>query len=97
MQVRAIITAAGTGKRMNSKKPKVLHEVGGIRMISRVINNVRNAAISEIYVIIGESSEAVKEILPEGVKAIEQQEQLGTTHAVKQAAELIDIEGESLV
>ena len=45
MQVRAIITAAGTGKRMNSKKPKVLHEVGGIPMISRVINNVRNAGI----------------------------------------------------
>ena len=97
MQVRAIITAAGTGKRMNSKKPKVLHEVGGIPMISRVINNVRNAGISEIYVIIGESSEAVKEILPEGVKAIEQQEQLGTAHAVKQAAELKDLEGETLV
>src|SRR5699024_5047653 len=49
------------------------------------------------YVIIGESSEAVKEILPEGVKAIEQQEQLGTAHAVKQAAELKDLEGETLV
>ena len=98
MQVRAIITAAGTGKRMNSKQPKVLHEVCGIPMITRVINSVKDAGVSEIYVVLGNDSEAVKAILPEDIKTVEQKEQLGTADAVKQLeSELQNQEGETLV
>lgn len=98
MQTRAIIVAAGVGKRMNSKKPKVLHEVCGIPMITRVINNVKQAGISDIYVVLGTSHEAVTEILPDDVKVVVQDEQLGTAHAVNQtAAELSEADGNTLI
>lgn len=98
MQVRAIITAAGTGKRMNSKQPKVLHEVCGIPMITRVINSVKNAGVSEIYVVLGTESQKVKDILPEDVKTVEQEAQVGTADAVRQLeSELQNQEGETLV
>jgi N-acetylglucosamine-1-phosphate uridyltransferase (contains nucleotidyltransferase and I-patch acetyltransferase domains) len=86
MQTRVIIVAAGVGKRMNSKKPKVLHEVCGIPMITRVINTVKTAGISDIRVVSGSGQDAVAEILPEDVKITVQKEQLGTAHAVKQTA-----------
>lgn len=98
MQTRAIIVAAGVGKRMNSKKPKVLHEVCGIPMITRVINNVKAAGISDIYVVLGSEHEAVSEILPAGVKVAVQNEQLGTAHAVSQTApEISEAAGETLI
>lgn len=98
MQTRAIIVAAGVGKRMNSKKPKVLHEVCGIPMITRVINNVKAAGISDIHVVSGSEHDAVTEILPEDVKVAVQKEQNGTAHAVScTAPELAEAEGSTLV
>ena len=98
MQTRAIIVAAGVGKRMHSKKPKVLHEVCGIPMITRVINTVRTAGISDIHVVSGSGQDEVTEILPEDIKIAVQKEQLGTAHAVKQTApELEGAEGNTLI
>ena len=97
MQTRAIIVAAGVGKRMNSKKPKVLHEVCGIPMITRVINNVKAAGISDIHVVSGSGHDAVTEILPDDVKIAVQKEQNGTAHAVNcTAPELRGAEGSTL-
>src|SRR5699024_12750278 len=95
MQTRAIIVAAGVGKRMNSKKPKVLHEVCGIPMITRVISNVNQAGIRDIYVVLGTSHEAVTEILPDDVKVVIKDEQLGTAHAVNQTAAELSVAGGS--
>ncbi|WP_026860098.1 bifunctional UDP-N-acetylglucosamine diphosphorylase/glucosamine-1-phosphate N-acetyltransferase GlmU [Jeotgalicoccus psychrophilus] len=98
MQTRAIIVAAGVGKRMNSKKPKVLHEVCGIPMITRVINNVKAAGISDIHVVSSSGHDAVTEILPDDVKVAVQKEQRGTAHAVSSAApELSGSEGSTLI
>lgn len=98
MQTRAIIVAAGVGKRMNSKKPKVLHEVCGIPMITRVINNVKAAGISDIHVVSSSGHDAVTEILPDDVKVAVQKEQRGTAHAVSSAApELSGFEGSTLI
>ncbi len=98
MQTRAIIVAAGVGKRMNSKKPKVLHDVCGIPMITRVINNVKAAGISDIHVVLGLEHDEVIEILPEDVKVAVQKEQHGTAHAVScTAPELGEAEGGTLI
>ena len=98
MQTRAIIVAAGVGKRMNSKKPKVLHEVCGIPMITRVINTVKAAGISELHVVTGSGHDAVTEILPADVKVAVQDQQEGTAHAVSQTApELSSAEGNTLI
>lgn len=53
---RAIIMAAGIGKRMQPvtlEKPKPLVKVKGIRMIDSVIRGLHNNGIFEIYVVVG--------------------------------------------
>lgn len=53
---RAIIMAAGQGKRMQPvtlRTPKPLVKVGGIRMIDTVIRGLRSHGIAEIYVVVG--------------------------------------------
>lgn len=53
---RAIIVAAGMGKRMQPltfKTPKPLIEVNGVRMIDTVIRGLQNNGIKEIYIVVG--------------------------------------------
>lgn len=53
---RAIIMAAGIGKRMQPltfETPKPLVKVNGIRMIDTVVDGLRINGISEIYVVVG--------------------------------------------
>ncbi len=53
---RAIIMAAGIGKRMQPltlQIPKPLVKVNGVRMIDTVINGLRENGITEIYVVVG--------------------------------------------
>src|SRR3989338_1608267 len=86
----AVILAAGKGTRMRSARPKVLHEVCGITLLKCVIEAVQNAEISEIIVVVGDKKEEVKDSLKGvSVKIVEQQEQLGTAHAVLSARHLL--------
>ena len=53
---RAIIMAAGIGKRMQPvtfETPKPLITVNGVRMIDTVIQALNNNNITEIYVVVG--------------------------------------------
>ena len=53
---RAIIMAAGIGKRMQPltfETPKPLVKVNGVRMIDTVVDGLRSNGISEIYVVVG--------------------------------------------
>lgn len=53
---RAIIMAAGVGKRMQPltlKTPKPLVKVNGVRMIDTVVDGLRANGIAEIYVVVG--------------------------------------------
>jgi len=82
----AIILAAGKGSRMRSLKAKVLHEVGGVPMIVRVIGTALRAGISNIAVVVGHQADEVRSTvtryLPNTpVKWALQYEQLGTAHA----------------
>lgn len=68
---RAIIVAAGEGKRMRPvtlEIPKPLVRVNGIRMIDTVINALRENEIQEIYIVVGclkEQFEILKQEYPE--------------------------------
>lgn len=94
----AIILAAGAGTRMKSSKPKVLHEVSGKSMVKHVIEQVRKAGAKNIIVVVGHGAELVKGTLEnEDVSFAVQEQQLGTGHAVMQASDLIDRDGNVLV
>lgn len=85
----AVILAAGEGKRMYSKKPKVLHEICGMSMVEHVCKSAKEAGAEEIVVVVGHCAEEVQEKL-RGVKFVIQETQLGTGHAVIQADKYIE-------
>lgn len=91
----AVILAAGEGKRMKSDMPKVLHEVLFKPMIDWVVDSAKGAGIDGICVVTGHGGEKVEAHLRgRGVDCefAVQSEQLGTGHAVKQAADYIERE-----
>ncbi|HET6463239.1 MAG TPA: NTP transferase domain-containing protein, partial [Candidatus Krumholzibacteria bacterium] len=85
--VAAVILAAGMGKRMQSDLPKVLHAVGGRPMVLHVIDAVSAIGASPIVVITGYQAERVEAACADAdVLFARQEQQLGTGHAVMQAA-----------
>lgn len=87
----ALVLAAGQGKRIKSDLPKVLHKVCGKEMVNHVIDNMREANIQDINVIIGKGAELVKAgTETRNVSYSLQEEQLGTGHAVKCAKEFLE-------
>jgi bifunctional UDP-N-acetylglucosamine pyrophosphorylase/glucosamine-1-phosphate N-acetyltransferase len=88
--VQAIILAGGKGTRMKSDLPKVLHELRGKLVIRHTIDNVREAGIGDVIVIVGYGRELVMEHLGDGVRFAVQEEQLGTGHAARQALPLLE-------
>lgn len=73
---RAIILAAGIGKRMNPvtlRTPKPLVKVNGVRMIDTIIKALYDNGITEIYIVVGYLKEQFSEVLKEyqGITLIE--------------------------
>lgn len=85
-----IILAAGKGTRMKSKLYKVLHPVCGKPMVEHIINRVEETQPQEIITIVGHGAEMVKEQLGNRSEYALQAEQLGTGHAVMQAAQFLE-------
>jgi bifunctional UDP-N-acetylglucosamine pyrophosphorylase / glucosamine-1-phosphate N-acetyltransferase len=79
----AIVLAAGRGVRMRSSLPKVLHPVGRVPMVRRVVNALREAGVSEIVVVLGSDAERVRSVLGEPVTVVVQPVPLGTGDAVR--------------
>jgi len=84
-QVTALILAAGEGKRMQSDKAKVLHELCGKPLIEWVYEAAANAGIDRCVVIVGHRAEQIIEYMGDRVEYAYQKQQLGTGHAVQQA------------
>jgi len=88
--VMSVILAAGEGKRMKSKKCKVMHTLCGKPMIRLVYDAALSAGVKKQIVIVGYRSEQVRQHMGEEVLYVQQQEQIGTGHALLQALEYID-------
>lgn len=88
--VTVVILAAGHGTRMKSDLIKVMHPIAGKPMIGHVVNNVRRAGLDDITVVVGYQQERLRAYLGDSVQYAVQEEQLGTGHAVLQAAPQID-------
>lgn len=89
-QALAIVMAAGKGTRMKSKKSKLVHKIYGKEIIRRAVENVKRAGIEEVITVVGYQKEQIEEVLKDTVKYAIQDEQLGTGHAVIQAAKLLE-------
>ena len=85
--MNVVILAAGMGKRMQSDLPKVLHPLAGKPLLSHVINTARHLAPSVCCVVYGHGGDTVPSRLAAAdLHFVLQQPQLGTGHAVMQAA-----------
>ncbi|MAU53089.1 MAG: bifunctional N-acetylglucosamine-1-phosphate uridyltransferase/glucosamine-1-phosphate acetyltransferase [Roseovarius sp.] len=93
MPVALIVLAAGKGTRMNSDLPKVLHPVAGEAMLIHAMAAGAALDPARVVVVAGHGAEAVRTAVlahdPEAQVVI-QAEQLGTAHAVAQAAPALD-------
>jgi len=78
-----LIMAAGLGKRMFSKLPKILHPIMGKYVIQFVVDLAREIASSEIVVIVGKNGDRVKKIIGPGVRYAVQPLPRGTGDAVQ--------------
>jgi bifunctional UDP-N-acetylglucosamine pyrophosphorylase / glucosamine-1-phosphate N-acetyltransferase len=79
------IMAAGKGTRLKSKRPKVLHEIGGRALLLHVIAAAKKIVHADhIFCIIGHESDRVKAAVEHtGVQFVLQAEQRGTGHAMQ--------------
>jgi len=79
-----LILAAGEGKRMRSRTPKVLHALCGRPLISYPLRLARTLA-DRVVMVVGPDAEGVQAAAGDDVTVVEQRERLGTGHAVLQA------------
>jgi len=89
MTLAAVILAAGQGTRFKSSLPKVLHRLGGRPLVRYAVDAAQAVADLPPVLVIGHGAEAVRAELGDRVLYAVQAEQLGTGHAVLQAAELL--------
>jgi len=90
-----LILAAGFGKRMKSDTIKVLHEASGRPIIDYVVDLAAALSAERPVVVIGHQRERVKANCESRADFAVQDEQLGTGHAVLQAASVVERKGAS--
>ncbi|MFC0135978.1 UDP-N-acetylglucosamine diphosphorylase/glucosamine-1-phosphate N-acetyltransferase [Massilia eurypsychrophila] len=102
--MNVVILAAGMGKRMQSALPKVLHPLAGKPLLQHVIDTARELAPSKLCVIYGHGGAAVPEMVKlqnngehATIDTALQEPQLGTGHAVMQAAPQLDDNAPTLI
>lgn len=85
--IRTVILAAGEGKRMNSRLSKMLHHLAGQPLLEHVIETAYQLEASQLpIVVIGHQGQKVRDALSHRlVTWVEQEQQLGTAHALLQA------------
>ncbi len=86
MTLAVVILAAGQGTRMQSKKQKILHDVGGKPMVQHVFDAA--TAVSDLppVMVVGPGDAGVQQLFGGRATYVVQSEQLGTGHATKMAA-----------
>jgi bifunctional UDP-N-acetylglucosamine pyrophosphorylase/glucosamine-1-phosphate N-acetyltransferase len=92
MSVSLIVLAAGKGTRMNSDLPKVLHPLGSAPLLHHALQAGQSLDPAQVIVVAGHGAEAVGKAaraFDDSVEVVLQKEQLGTAHAVAQAAPLL--------
>lgn len=86
-QLHIVILAAGEGKRMKSATAKVLQKIAGRPMLAHVIDTARALRPAGIHLVYGHGGEQVRAAFAgqDDLRWSEQEQRLGTGHAVQQA------------
>ncbi len=90
MKTGSIILAAGKSTRMKSAIPKVLHVLGGKKMVEYPLEVLTPLSDLKPVVIVGNEAETVQKVIGDRAQYALQEPQLGTAHAVLQAKPLLD-------
>jgi bifunctional UDP-N-acetylglucosamine pyrophosphorylase/glucosamine-1-phosphate N-acetyltransferase len=81
-----IILAAGQGTRMKSSRPKVLHQLAGIPLVSHVLATAEELGAAHIVAVVRHERDAVAEVIVEQLPAaviVDQDDAPGTGRAVE--------------
>ena len=98
MALDIVIMAAGKGTRMKSALPKVLHRLAGRSLLQHVLQTAARLGADGIVTITGHGAEQVEaSVRAPQLRFVRQMPQLGTGHAVQQAAALLHDEGTTLI
>lgn len=92
-----VVLAAGLGKRMQSRQPKVLHRLAGLPLAAHVLRALAPLAPTHTVLVVGHGAEEVEATLGPSygldgslpLTYARQPEQLGTGHAVLMAREAL--------
>ena len=97
--IAVAILAAGKGTRMRSQLPKVLHKLGALTLVERTLIAAQHLNPERCFAIVGYAQEKVRDSLATySVEFVEQNQQLGTGHAIQQLLPHLDgFEGDLLV
>jgi|AGTN01.3.fsa_nt_gi UDP-N-acetylglucosamine diphosphorylase/glucosamine-1-phosphate N-acetyltransferase len=101
--LRAVLLAAGQGKRMKSERAKVLHDVLGRSILHRVIGAAEGLGVQHVHIVVGHAANQIDDFLknhpPRAAYTTHLQEpQLGTGHALMQVTpSLKDFRGNLVV
>ena len=89
--LHVVILAAGEGKRMKSRTPKVLQKIAGRPMLAHVVDAARALQPNGIHIVYGHGGDQVRQAFANEVDIqwAEQRERLGTGHAVQQVIDQI--------
>jgi bifunctional UDP-N-acetylglucosamine pyrophosphorylase/glucosamine-1-phosphate N-acetyltransferase len=88
-EAAVLVLAAGTGTRMRSDTPKVLHTLGGRSMLAHSLHAIAKVAPHYLVVVLGQDRERIAPVVAELADTVGrpidvaiQDQQLGTGHAV---------------
>jgi bifunctional UDP-N-acetylglucosamine pyrophosphorylase/glucosamine-1-phosphate N-acetyltransferase len=88
--LEVIVLAAGLGTRMKSSTIKILHRAAGRPIIDYVLDLADGVCANPPVMIIGHQRDAVQQTVGTRARFAVQEEQLGTGHAVLQAASTLE-------
>jgi bifunctional UDP-N-acetylglucosamine pyrophosphorylase/glucosamine-1-phosphate N-acetyltransferase len=92
MDLHVVILAAGKGTRMKSARPKVLHPLAGRPIIDHVLRTSSQLQPDRTVLVVGHGAADVQQALSgwSGLQLVTQSPQLGTGHALLQAAPALE-------
>jgi bifunctional N-acetylglucosamine-1-phosphate-uridyltransferase/glucosamine-1-phosphate-acetyltransferase GlmU-like protein len=96
-----VVLAAGRGRRMGSAGPKVLEPLNGRPMLAYVFSALEAAGLtpqsSAMVLVIGHHGEAVRSFAGSTYTFVDQENQLGTGHAVRLALQSVPDDAEPVL